>query len=108
MDVWQSVFLISLTVALTIAIGWDTLLGRKFKEIEDRQFSDPVLRQGMDLSKMTGMGRAYRAKDQALRLAEPERSAALLECAKLQIYVRTVVVMTALVFLAMVLSLLFR
>jgi len=106
MELWQTAFLVFVLVSLTIAVGWDTLLGKKFKDIEDRQFADPALRPHMDLSKMTGMGRAYRAKDQALRLAEPERSAALRECGKLQLYVRIVVSLIFLVFFAMVVSLL--
>lgn len=106
MELWQSAFLVFILVSLTVAIGWDSLLGKKFKDIEDRQFADPALRSQMDLSKMTRLGVAYRAKDQALRLAEPERSAALRECAKLQLYVRIVLGLILLVFLAMVVSLL--
>ncbi|MFD1252299.1 hypothetical protein DEVEQU_03300 [Devosia equisanguinis] len=108
MDFWQGAFLVFILVSLTGAIAWDSVLGNKFKNIETRQLADPRLRPYMDLSKIPGSGRAYRAKDQALRLAEPERSAALRECARLQTYIRIVCGLIGLVFLAMVVSLLIR
>lgn len=108
MELWQSAFLVFILVSLTVAIAWDSMLGNKFKTIETRQLADPALRPHMDLSKMTGMGRAHRAKDRALRLAEPDRSAALREYARLQLYIRIVVGVIALAFLAMVISLLVR
>jgi hypothetical protein len=108
MELWQGAFLVFVLVSLTVAIAWDSILGNRFKNIEIRQLADPTLRPHMDLSKMTGMGRAYRAKDHALRLAEPERSAALRDYAKLQLYIRIIVGVIGLVFLAMVLSLLLR
>lgn len=108
MELWQAVFLISLIVSMTVAIGWDSVLGRKFKQIEERQRSDPRIREQMNLGQMTAMGVSYRARQQALRLAEPERSQALRECAMLQAYSRTIMAVTALVFLAMIVSLLFR
>lgn len=108
MDFWQGAFLVFILVSLTGAVAWDAVLGNKFKTIETRQLADAKVRPHMDLSKIPGSGMAYRAKDQALRLAEPERSAALRECARLQTYTRIVCSIIGLVFLAMVVSLLNR
>lgn len=108
MELWQGAFLVFILVSLTVAIAWDAMLGNRFRNVETRQLADPKVRPHMDLSKMTGMGRAYRAKDQALRLAEPERSVALRDYAKLQVYIRIIVGVIGLVFLAMVISLLVR
>lgn len=106
MELWQVVFLVFVIVSMTVAITWDSVLGNKYRNIETRQFADPKVRPHMDLSSIPGFGRQYRARQHALRLAEPERSAALAECDKLRLYVRVVVGIIVLVFLAMLVSLL--
>jgi hypothetical protein len=108
MELWQAVFLISLVVSMLVAITWDTILGIRFREIEKRQLADPLKRPHMDFGQIHGFGRSYRARHSALRLAEPERSEALRETDRLQVFSRTIMVVTAAIFLAMVVSLMIR